>query len=172
MFNTCNFSRRIGTSCSIYLLLCLIFLFLHHFLITTHFFSSIIVTHRWSLNASHFSFQISFYLWHINTLIYLSGDIETNPGPISNYVHGLKICHWNLNSIETDNFVKIPLLEAYAITHNFDVVCLHETFLDSSHANDDPRLQLSRYSLVRADNHMGTKRGGVCIYYKEYISLI
>ena len=78
-------------------------------------------------------------------MIYLSGDIETNPGPITNYAHGFKICHWNLNSIATDNFVKIPLLEAYAITHNFDIVCLSETFLYSSYSNDDPRLQLSLY---------------------------
>ena len=105
-------------------------------------------------------------------MIYLSGDIETNPGPITNYAQGFKICHWNLNSIATDNFVKIPLLEAYAITHNFDIVCLSETYLDSSYSSDDPRLQLSGYSLVRADHPMDTKRGGVCIYYKEYISLI
>ena len=47
-------------------------------------------------------------------MIFLSGDIEKNPGPITNYSQGFKICHWNLNSIPTDNFVKIPILEAYA----------------------------------------------------------
>ena len=102
----------------------------------------------------------------------MSGDIETNAGPGTNYAQGFKICHWNRNSIATDNFVKIPLLVAYAITHNFDIVCLSETVLDSSYSNDDPRLQLSGYSLVRAVHPMCTKHGGVCIYYKEYISLI
>ena len=106
--------------CSIHFFLCLIFLLLYHFL--THVFSSNIVRHRRSLNALLFIFQISLYLWHISTLIYLSGDIETNPGPITNYAHSFNICHWNLNSIATDNFVKIPLLEAYTITHNFDVL--------------------------------------------------
>ena len=91
-------------------------------------------------------------------MIYFWSDIETNPGPISNYAHGFKICHWNLNSIATYNFVKSPLLEAYAITHNFDVICLSETFLDPSYSNDDPpRLQLSGYSLVRADHPIGYK---------------
>ena len=80
-----------------------------------------------------------------------------------------RIYFYLLTYLATDNFVKIPLLEAYANTHNFDVVCLSETFLDSSYSNDDPRLQLSGYSLVRADH---TKRGRVCIYYKEFISLI
>ena len=73
----------------------------------------------------------------------MSDDIETNPGPITNYTQDFKICHWNLNDIATDNVVKIPLLEDYAITHNFYIVCLSETFLYSSYTNDDPRLQLS-----------------------------
>ena len=119
MFNTCKFSRRNVISYSIYFLLCLIILLLHHFLITTHFLSSNkMMRHRRSLNASLFIFQINFYLWHLSTLIYLSGDIETNPGPITNYAHGFKIFHWNLNSIATDNFVKITLLEAYAIHYS------------------------------------------------------
>ena len=138
----------------------------YHFLITTHLFSSNIVTHWRSLNVTLFIFQKRFYLWHISTLNCLSGDIETNPGPITNYAQGFKICHWNLNNIATENFVKIPLLEAYAITHNFDIVCLSETFLDSSYSNGDPRLQLSGYSLVRADHPLDTKRGWFCIYYK------
>ena len=65
----------------------------------------------------------------------------------------LKSLYWKL----------IPLL----ITLTF-----FETFLDSSYSNDDPRLQLSGYCLVRADHPMGTKRAGVCIYYKECMSIL
>ena len=111
-------------------------------------------------------------MWHISILIYLSGDIETNPGPVTNFSQGFKICHWNLNSIPTDNFVKVPLIEVYALTHNLDIICLSETFLDSSYSNDDPKIQISVYSLLRADHPMNIKRGGVCIYYKEHIPLI
>ena len=111
-------------------------------------------------------------MWHISTLIYLSGDIETNPGPVTNFSQGFKICHWNLNIIPTDNFVKVPLIEAYALTHNLDIICLSETFLDSSYSNDDPKIQISGYSLLLADHPMNIKRGGVCIYYKEHIPLI
>ena len=82
-------------------------------------------------------FQSILYFWHISTLIYLSGDIETNPGPVTNFSQEFKICHWNLNSLPTDNFVKVPHLEAYAITHNIDIICLSETFLDSSYSSDD-----------------------------------
>ena len=83
-----------------------------------------------------------------------------------------KICHWNLNSLPTDNFVKISHLEAYAITHNFDIICLSETFLDTSYSNDDPKLHLPGYSLIRADHPRDLKEGGVCIYYKEHLPLI
>ena len=41
-------------------------------------------------------------------VIYLSGDIETNPGPVNNFSQDFKICHSNLNSLPTDNFVKDP----------------------------------------------------------------
>ena len=100
-------------------------------------------------------------------MIYLSAILKLTQGLLPIMLMVLKF----VTGILIDNFVKIPLLEAYAITHNFDVVCLSETFLDSSYSNDDPRLQLSRYSLVRAHHPMGTKQGGVSIYYKEYISL-
>ena len=101
----------------------------------------------------------------------MSGDIETNPGPVTNYSQGFKICHWNLNSLATDNFVKIPHLEAYAISHKIDIICLSETFLDSSYLSDDPRLHLSGYSLIRADHPSDLKRGVVCIYYKEHLPI-
>ena len=65
-------------------------------------------------------------------LIFLSGNIETNPGPVTNFSQDLKICHWNLNSLPSDNFVKVPHLNA--ITHNIDIICLSETFLDPSYS--------------------------------------
>ena len=127
---------------------------------------------HWSLNVTLFICQLSFYMWHISTLICLSGDVETNPGPVTNYSKGFKICHWNLNSIPTENFIKILLLEAYALTHNFDIICLSETFLDCTYLHNDPRLSLPGCSLIRADHPMNLKRGGVCIYYKEHLPLI
>ena len=68
--------------------------------------------------------------------------------------------------------LKVSHLEAYALTHNFDIMCLSETYLDSSYSSDDQRLQLSGYSLIRADHPSDVKRGGVCIFYKEHLPLI
>ena len=58
-------------------------------------------------------------------------------------------------------------MEAYSAIHKFDIICLYETFLNSSLQNDDDSLVLHGYKLVRADNPSDFKRGGVCIYFKE-----
>ena len=75
----------------------------------------------------------------------------------------LSLCHWNLNSIAAHDFSKLSLLEAYNTHHMYDIICLSETYLDSSVPYDDPRLNLSGYKLVRADNLSNNKRGGVGI---------
>ena len=43
-------------------------------------------------------------------------------------------------------------MEAYNVIHTFDIICLSETFLNSSLQNDDNSLALNGYKLVRADN--------------------
>ena len=76
-------------------------------------------------------------------------------------------CHWNLNSISSHNYVKISLLKAYITVHKFDIICLSETYLDSSTRPDDDNLEIEGYDIARADNPANTERGGVCIYYKN-----
>ena len=81
------------------------------------------------------------------------------------------ICHWNLNSISAHNFIKISLLKTYIATHKLDVVCLSETYLDSSISNNDDNLEIPGYDLYRADHPANTKRGGVCIYHRNSLPL-
>ena len=64
------------------------------------------------------------------------------------------------------------LLQAYITQHHYDIICLSETFLNSSIETDDDRILIDGYNLIRADHPSDSKRGGVCIYYKEHISLI
>ena len=63
------------------------------------------------------------------------------------------------------------MLEAYNTLYSYDLICISETFLDSSHSDDDQILNLQGYNLIRADHPDNTKRGGVCIYYKEHLPL-
>ena len=97
--------------------------------------------------------------------IKLSGDIEENPGPEANSCDCLPICHWNSNSVCAHNFIKLSLLRTYIFINKIDIICLSETYLDSSIPSDDDNLELPGYNLVRTDNPTNTKRGGVCIYY-------
>ena len=64
------------------------------------------------------------------------------------------------------------LLRAYIAIHKFDVICLSETYLDSSTTSDDDNLAISGYNLIRSDHPFKNKRGGVCIYYKKVLPLL
>ena len=110
-------------------------------------------------------------LWLQILLVLLSGDVEINPGPKRTPKANLSICHWNLNSISAHNYVKLSLLRAYLAFHKFDIICLSETYLNSSNSPDDETLEIPGYNLVLSDHPLNSKRGGVCIYYKNYLPL-
>ena len=66
---------------------------------------------------------------------------------------------------------KISLLTAYNTIHQYDVICVSETFLDSSVSLDNRNLSIQGYSLIWADHPDDVKRGGVCLYFKENLTL-
>ena len=111
------------------------------------------------------------HTWLYLIISNISGDIEKNPGAKPNLCQSFSVCHWNLNSISAHNFLKLSLLRAYTTAHNFDVICLSETYLDSSILHDDNNLQIPGYNLYRKDHPLNIKRGGVCIYYKISLPL-
>lgn len=48
----------------------------------------------------------------------------------------------------------------------------YETYLGSRFPDDDdPRLNLLGYGLVRLDNSNNTKRGSVCVYFMDLLAL-
>ena len=102
-------------------------------------------------------------------LLLRCGDVESNPGPKSK--HCLSVCHYNVNSIVVHNFAKLSSLEAFNAVHDFDIICISESFLDSSFSSDDSTLNLKGYKLVRADHPLDIKRGGTCTYYQEILPI-
>ena len=109
------------------------------------------------------------------TPLLICGDVELNPGPKKTKFN-FSLCHWNLNSITAHTFSKISLLKAYyhyylSIQHKFDMMYISETYLDSRFPNDDPRLNLPGCNVVGADNPNNTKRSGVCVYFKESLTV-
>ena len=121
----------------------------------------------WTLFSTFVSCNL--LLWLYILLITLSGDVELNPGPKHNAAQTFSMCHWNHNSISAHNFAKLSLLRAYANVHKFDVICLSETYLDFS--IDDESLEISGYCLIRSDHPSNKKRGGICIYYQNFLPL-
>ena len=53
--------------------------------------------------------------------------------------------------------------------HKFDIICLSETYLDSSMDNES--LEISGHYLICYDHPSNQRRGGICIYYKNFLPL-
>ena len=94
-----------------------------------------------------------------------------NPGPKKNKEFSLSCCHWNVNSLLADDCAKVTSLEAYNSVFKYDFICVSETYLDSTISSDNNNLNISGYNLIRADHPRNSKRGGVCMYYKEFLAL-
>ena len=124
-----------------------------------------------NLTLPNYMFTIRYFINNFkHLLLLLSGDTEINPDPKRS--SNIKFCHWNLNGLASHDFIKVRLMEAFITSNNFDLVCLSETFLDSTIPNDDANIQINGYSLLRAGHPNDIKRGGVCIYFKESLPLI
>ena len=127
--------------------------------------------HRFRPTALPFLFFVFFlyHLWLFIHLMKISGDVEGNSGSKHDSAQYLTICHENLNSILVHNFIKVPLLKAYPSVHEMDIICLSETYFDSSAPIDADNLQIPGYSSIRAD-HI-TIRGRVLIYYNNFLPI-
>ena len=73
-----------------------------------------------------------------------------------------------LTGIAAHNYIKLSMLKAYNALHNYDIIGISETFLDSSHSDGDYSLKLEGHELITADHPNNTKPGGVCIYYRAF----
>ena len=102
---------------------------------------------------------------YIFLLLRSHGDIELKPGSNKSKDNTLSIRHWNLNSIAVHNFSKLSQLKAYISTYKHDLICLSETYLDSSTTSNI--IDIEGYKLVCSDHPDSIKRGRVYIYYKE-----
>ena len=55
---------------------------------------------------------------------------------------------------------KISWLAAYNAVYRYDIICISESFLDSTISDDDNILHMEGYDLIRADHPDNIKRGG------------
>ena len=105
-------------------------------------------------------------------LLIFSNDVELNPGPKKDSTNrNFSIVHWNLNSIAAQNLVKLSHLEVYNIIHSCDLICLPETWFDSTTSIDSNYLALKGYSSHCVDHPDNIKQTGVCVYHKENLAV-
>ena len=65
------------------------------------------------------------------------------------------------------------MIEAFISTHNFDILCLSEIFLDSTIDLNDENINIDGNSILRADHPSNNNiHGGFCIYFKQSLPLI
>ena len=100
-------------------------------------------------------------------LLTANGDIEINPRRKSKNSTHFSCCHCNVNSILTHD--KLYLLRAYNSTQHCEKICISETYLNSTIAENT--LKLDGYSLIRAYHPGNMKRGGVCLFCKKNLLL-
>ena len=115
--------------------------------------------------ANFLLFSVSFF----QNLLSQCGDIEKNPGP---KYSSLRFCHWNLNGLIAHDCIKITLIQAYITDQNFDIVCLSETFLNSSIQNDDHKLKIDGYNLIRSDHPSDSKKMESVFIIKNLLLLL
>ena len=79
--------------------------------------------------------------------------------------------HWNVNSLLVHDSEKLSLIEAYNSVYKYDIICICKTFLNSSVLGDSEDVQLKDYKLIGADHPYDLRRGGICIYYREFLAV-
>lgn len=104
--------------------------------------------------------------FHVITLFYnqktvSSGDIETKPNSDQNFW----MCQPLEFSIATHNFTKVSLLKV--CIYNCDIISLSETYLGSSIASDDDRLET--IYLERTTHPIGNNEVYVSIIKVHYL---
>ena len=67
--------------------------------------------------------------------------------------------NWNLNSLATENFQRVQLIEAHDSIFNYDFISICETSLNDSVELTGPLLD--EYIFMPANNPANTRNGGV-----------
>ena len=95
------------------------------------FFSTIKITCCDPINICKSFFHFIYSLF-FSILLLKAGDIALNPGLNKKSQSCFSCCHWNANSLPTDNYCKVAALKAYNSIYKYDFICVSETFLNSS----------------------------------------
>ena len=77
----------------------------------------------------------------------------------------------DINSIAAHNFAKLSSLQAFNSYHKFDLICISESFLDSTFTGEELSLNFNGYKLARSDHPNHIKRRRVCVFYRDTLPI-
>ena len=66
---------------------------------------------------------------------------------------------------------KTSLLAAYNPVYKYDIICISESFLESTISDNDSILHMEGYDLIRADHPDNINRLSACLYVKNNLAL-
>ena len=111
-----------------------------------------------------------FYLLVLQILLIIAG-IEVHPGPTLSKKSKLSFAVWNLDSIPARDFARLPLIETFQATYDFDLFGVCESLLNKDIMNDDILINGFSPEPFRADKPENIRNGGVCLYFKENLPI-
>ena len=111
-----------------------------------------------------------FFIIVLQILLIISG-IEANPGPALSKKNKLSFAVWNLDSIPARDFARIPLIETFQATYDFDLFGVCESLLNKGIAKEDILVNGFSPEPFRADKPENVRNGGVCLYFKENLPI-
>ena len=76
------------------------------------------------------------------------------PDPKHSSSNAFSIWNCNLNSTSNHKYAKVFLLKAYIAIQKFGIICISETYLDSSTPSDENNLEISWCNLIWPDHSL------------------
>lgn len=76
----------------------------------------------------------------------------------------------NFNGLAANDFMKMPYIEAFIGTQNFNIVRLSKTLLDWTKDFKNKNINISGCSILSAYHLCNSKHGGVCISFKKSLA--
>ena len=92
---------------------------------------SLIITRSFSFfkKLSKNTKNILFFIFVLQILLFISGTVEINPGPIQRKKMNLSFAVWNVDSRPARDYARVPLIESLQATYGFDMFGVCESSL-------------------------------------------
>ena len=116
-------------------------------------------------------FKNALYFTIVLQILLIISGIEVDPGTILSKKTKLSFAVWNLDSIPARDFARVPLIETFQATYDFDLFGVCESLLNKDIAKDDISINVFSPEPIRADKPENIRNGGVCLYFIENLPI-